>query len=93
MEAGIAILLLVIILIVAVVAGVIFAGGLGALTTRRRKLRGDAELTGDGGDGADRSPGAAASGTNEDLDEASPTHTPARNDEQDVVFHGAEPEQ
>jgi hypothetical protein len=76
MEAGIGILLVVIILIVAGIAGIIFAGGLGVLSGRRRKLGSDDAVTGD----ANEAPGER------------PTHTAAANDEQDVVFHGADSE-
>lgn len=80
MEAGIGILLVVIILIVAAVVAVFFAGGLGALSRRRRKLPGDAELTGDAG--RDEAAGERS--------EQRPAHRRARNEEQDVVFHGSE---
>jgi hypothetical protein len=74
MEAGIGILLVVIILIVAAIVSVVFFGGLGALSGRRRKRGSEAEMTGD---------------TDKAAGEERPTHTPARNDEQDVVFHGS----
>ena len=74
MEAGIAILLVVIILIVGAIVSVVFFGGLGALSGRRRKLGSEAAMTGD---------------TKEAAGEERPTHTVARNEEQDVVYHGS----
>ena len=77
MEAGIGILLVVIILIVAAIVSIVFFGGLGVLSGRRRKLGSDAAMTGE---------------TPEAAEEERPTHTTVRNEEQDVAYHGSRSE-
>lgn len=77
MEAGIAILLVVIILAVAAVVSVVFFGGLGVLSGRRRKVGSEDAMTGE---------------QKEATGEARPTHLPVSNEEQDVVVHGTRSE-